>query len=138
LACAAPPTFEGVFDTVTLERDYVGMATQTIVQVTDDLDSSPNAEAVTFGLGSDTWTIDLSKKNRNALEKLLRPYIDAARKIDGRAGGSGRKSTRATGRRPDRAAELAAIRDWARANGYAVSDRGRIAAPIVDAYKAAR
>jgi hypothetical protein len=30
-----------------------------------------------------------------------------------------------------------AIRDWARKNGHAVSDRGRIPASVVDAYEAA-
>jgi len=32
---------------------------------------------------------------------------------------------------------LQAIRDWARRNGHQVSDRGRIAASVVDAFEAA-
>lgn len=35
------------------------------------------------------------------------------------------------------AAELADVRRWAKANGYAVSDKGRIPGPVLDAYKAA-
>jgi hypothetical protein len=110
------------------------MATQTIVQISDDLDSTPNAEAVIFGFGADTWTIDLSKKNRAALEKALKPYMEAGRKVQGHVL---RRQARPTSR-AGRAAELAKIRAWARRNGYELSDRGRIAGPIVEAYEAAR
>src|SRR3954463_2361265 len=51
------------------------MAKQTTVTVTDDLDGSANATEVTFSLNGESWTIDLSAKNRNALEKALKPYI---------------------------------------------------------------
>ena len=45
------------------------MAKQTTVTVTDDLDGSANAKEVTFSLNGGSWTIDLSAKNRNALEE---------------------------------------------------------------------
>ena len=54
------------------------MAKQTTVTVTDDLDGSANAKEVTFSLNGESWTIDLSAKNRNALEKALKPYIAKA------------------------------------------------------------
>ena len=41
---------------------------------------------------------------------------------------------RATGGRMDRE-QAGAIRDWARKNGHAVSDRGRIPASVVEAYE---
>ncbi len=56
------------------------MAKQTTVTVTDDLDGSANAMEVTFSLNGESWTIDLSAKNRNALEKALKPYIAKATK----------------------------------------------------------
>ena len=123
----------GCFDTWRTFADDGPMATQTIVQITDDLDNSPNAESVTFAYGSDTWSLDLSKKNRTQLEKLLKPYMDAGRKVSNRGV---RKATASS--KPNRAVDLAAIRTWARENGHEVSDRGRIAAPIVEAYEAAR
>jgi hypothetical protein len=46
------------------------MARQTTVTVIDDLDGSANAKEVTFSLNGESWTIDLSAKNRNALERL--------------------------------------------------------------------
>ena len=54
------------------------MARQTTVTVTDDLDGSANAKEVSFGLDGTSWTIDLSAKNRAALEKALKPYIAKA------------------------------------------------------------
>src|SRR6476469_740128 len=54
------------------------MATQTTVTVTDDLDGTANATEVTFSLNGESWTIDLSAKNRAALEKALKPYIAKA------------------------------------------------------------
>ena len=47
--------------------------------------------------------------------------------------------TASSGRRPqplDRE-QTAAIRAWARQNGYQVSDRGRISKTVVDAFQAA-
>ena len=63
-------------------------------------------------------------------------YVSAARKVGrgNRASGGGR--SRATGGRMDRE-QAGAIRDWARKNGHAVSDRGRIPASVVEAYEAA-
>lgn len=107
--------------------------------VTDDLDGSSNAETVTFAFDGVSYEIDLSKKNRTALEKALKPYIAAGRKAS-----SGRAATRGAGRsrRGTSAAshreELAAIRTWARANGWPdLGERGRIPQDVQDAYHAA-
>lgn len=103
--------------------------------ITDHLDGSPNAREVSFGLDGKTWLIDLSAKNRAALEKALKPYI--AKATEQRRGATQTKTSRSTSRskmRPD----LAAIRQWAKDNGHEVSDRGRIRVDIVNAYEAAR
>ncbi len=109
------------------------MAKQTTVTVTDDLGGSANAREVTFSLDGDSWTIDLSTKNRNALEKALKPYIAKAAK-QGRP-----RPVPAAQRTPRRAArtDLAAVREWAASNGHQVSDRGRISATVLEAYDAA-
>ena len=109
------------------------MATQTTVTVTDDLDGSANAKAVTFSLNGESWTIDLSAKNRTALEKALKPYIAKATKLGRRRPPS---SARRTARRAART-DVAAVRDWANSNGYQVSERGRISAAVQQAYDAA-
>ncbi len=109
------------------------MAKQTTVTVTDDVDGSANATEVTFSLNADSWTIDLSAKNRAALEKALKPYIAKATK-QGRRPASGPRKT--AGRAPR--ADLAAVREWAKNNGHQVSDRGRISVSVQQAYDAAQ
>jgi len=109
------------------------MATQTTVTVTDDLDGSANAKEVTFSLNGESWTIDLSAKNRTALEKALKPYIAKATKQGRRRPDASPKKSVERGSRTD----LAAVREWAKNNGHQVSDRGRISATVQQAYDAA-
>ena len=109
------------------------MAKQTTVTVTDDLDGSANAKEVTFSLNGESWIIDLNAKNRNALEKALKPYIAKATKQGRRRLVPASRRSGAGGSRRD----LAAVREWAKSNGHQVSDRGRISATVQEAYDAA-
>lgn len=110
------------------------MATQTTVTVTDDLDGSANAKEVTFSLNGESWTIDLSAKNRVALEKALKPYITKATNQGRRRPGPPSKKSAGRAART----ELVAVREWAKTNGHQVSDRGRISATVQQAYDAAQ
>jgi hypothetical protein len=110
------------------------MAKQVITQISDDLDGSTGAETVTFSYRGVNYEIDLGRKNASAFDKLMKPYIDAGRKVTATRGG---RRASSNGRRSRSASDLASIREWARAQGYEVSDRGRISANIVDAYNAA-
>lgn len=110
------------------------MAKQTMVTITDDLDASANAKEVSFSLNDRTWTIDLSAKNRAALEKALKPYIARATE-QGRRNRRG-KATRSASRSKSRA-DPAAVREWAKGNGHQVGDRDRISADAQEAYEAA-
>jgi hypothetical protein len=111
------------------------MAKQTTVTITDDLDGSANAQEVSFSLNGRTWVIDLSTKNRAALEKALKPYIAKATEQGGRTGRG--KVSRSSSRSKSRS-DLAAVREWAANNGHRVSDRGRISADVLKAYDAAQ
>jgi len=110
------------------------MAKTTIVQVSDDLDGSANASEVRFAYEGTEYAIDLSNKNRKALEKALRPYVEAGTKV------SGRRSVATRPARPknsgNSAVDLAAVRAWAKENGHQVSDRGRLPKAVLDAYSA--
>ena len=110
------------------------MATQTFTRLVDDLDGSKAERTVEFSWDGKGYAIDLSKKNLAALERALRPYLEAAR--------SQRRPTgsRATTGRPARSSsvDLAAVRQWARHNGYSVSDRGRISRDVLAAYEASK
>ena len=111
------------------------MAKQTTVTITDDLDGSTNAKEVSFSLDGRSWVIDLSAKNRAALEKALKPYIAKATE-QGRGSRRG-KAVRSSSRAKSRT-DLAAVRDWAKNNGHQVSDRGRISADVLKAYDTAQ
>ena len=110
------------------------MAKQTTVTITDDIDGSGNAKEVSFSLNGRSWVIDLNAKNRAALEKALKPYIAKATEQRGtsRRGKGVRKTSRGKSRN-----DLGAVREWAKANGHQVSDRGRISAAVQEAYDAA-
>lgn len=99
----------------------------------DDLNGGEADETVGFGLDGVSYEIDLSDKNAQKLRNALQRYVSASRRVGGRSargrvGGAGSASA-------DRE-QLAAIRAWGRANGYQVSERGRVSAALVEAYHA--
>lgn len=108
------------------------MAKTTIIETTDDLDGSKNAQEVSFAFGGTQYSIDLGKKNLAAFEKALKPYIEAATKV---SKGSVRK--RRSSPSVEAGSNLKAIREWAKGAGIAVSDRGRIPNAIREQYDAA-
>lgn len=107
------------------------MAKKVIVELVDDYDGESVAqETVRFGLDGVEYEIDLSAKNAAALRQVFKTWSAAARHV-----GRIAKAKSPVGARTsvDRE-QTAAIRDWARRNGYTVSSRGRLQAEIVDAY----
>ena len=100
------------------------MVQQKRVIVTDDLDGSEGAKSYQFAWQNTVYEIDLTDEHRDDLLRALQPYIEAGRR-------AGRRRTSAA---PSSGDDRAAIRQWARENGYEVSDRGRISAAIVEAY----
>ncbi len=111
----------------------------TTTEFIDDLDGAKAEGTVSFSFDGRHYEIDLSKKNRAAFEKTLKPYVDAARKATGSSGRGSKRSSRGAGsKRSGSRRDLTAIREWARSNGYDVAERGRISQEIQDAYDAAR
>ena len=111
------------------------MAKRVHVVLEDDLDGGAAEETLSFSVDGQSYEIDLNSNNAEALRDALARYIGHARKIGGGAGRGRPARTRGTAR-VDRE-QIGAIRDWARRNGHQVSDRGRIAAPVVEAYNTA-
>jgi nucleoid-associated protein Lsr2 len=113
------------------------VAQKVLVALVDDVDGSEADESVKFALDGVAYEIDLSSKNAQKLRGVLEPYVEVARRTGGRASrGRGRPPTLAAagGSSGGRKAETAEIRAWAKAQGYDVSDRGRIPADIIDAF----
>jgi hypothetical protein len=106
------------------------MAQKITVALEDDLDGGPAEETVRFGLSGAEYETDLSKKNARAFRKQLAPFIEHARK-------AGRGHSRRPGRTAAGRERSGGIRAWAKGQGIAVSDRGRIPASVVEQYEAA-
>jgi hypothetical protein len=114
------------------------MAQQTTVRFIDDLDGSDASGTFDFSIDGRQYQIDLSDENAAKLRDALAPYIGAARKAGGRRRGRVARQT-VVAEKPVRSNrdQTAAIREWARANGHTVSDRGRISKSVIQAYQAA-
>ena len=106
------------------------MASRTLVILEDDLDGGEATQTVQLGYRGAQYEIDLSDKNADKLAKVLEPFLDAGRRLGGRK----RSTTRGTASAD---ASTADIREWAVANGYEVSTRGRVSAAVREAYSAA-
>jgi hypothetical protein len=104
------------------------MAQRVHIVLEDDIDGGDATETLLFGLDGISYEIDLSDKNASKLRDSLAKYIGSARRTSPR----GRRSSRRGSAGPT----TAQVREWARGNGYQVSDRGRISSEIRAAYEA--
>jgi Lsr2 len=116
------------------------MAQKTQVILTDDIDGSDASQTISFAYQGVDYEIDLNDDHAAALQESFHDWIQAARKVNTRAAGS--KATggaRSTSRRSsaENGRDVNAVRTWLRENGHEVSDRGRIAQKLLDAYDAA-
>ncbi len=115
------------------------MAQRITYQLVDDLDGSVLAEGegttVSFSLNGTAYEIDLTNAHAEELRTLLAPYVAAGRRTGSGAGA--RSTTAPRTRASGKNADTPKIRAWAVENGYELSERGRIPASIVEAYRAA-
>jgi len=102
-----------------------------------------DGQTVHIQVGEDHWEMDMGADSLGKLLKVMLPWTDKAISVDaprleprrGRGRSSGAVTrTKLPGKGPE---FLQAVRTWARANGYELSDRGRIKAEIMDAFEAA-
>lgn len=106
------------------------MAKRIVETLVDDLDGSEADRTIAFSVNGEGYAIDLSAANAEKFDAAIAPFIDAARRTSsGRAGGGSRR--RASGG----AGDTKAAREWLRANGHQVSDRGRIPGPLLELYR---
>ena len=113
------------------------MAQKVQVVLVDDLDGGVAEETVSFALDGVSYEIDLSAENAAKFRDELAGWVGHARRVGGRgrSGGGGRRSSGGGGGSRG-SGDSAAVREWARANGYTVSERGRIPAEVKAAYDA--
>jgi len=125
------------------------MAQKTIVTLVDDLtgEEAEDITTVEFALDGVTYEIDLDDDNSSKLRDALADYIAAARRTGGRranglrrsgGGGAGTGTPRATSPGGYDRETSKQIREWAKGQGFEVSDRGRVPNNVVEAWEAQR
>ena len=114
------------------------MAQKVIVETVDDLDGTVITDGsggtVSFSFQGRSYEIDLSEDNQERLAEALEPYIAKARPTGQRRPQAAPRNTSSGAANSGR---LQDIREWARANGHEVSDRGRISKAVQEAYERA-
>ena len=99
----------------------------------DDLDGSAAEGTVRFGLDGTEYEIDLNTEHARQLRDALAAYVRAGRRV---SGGS-RRPARGGRRGAAGGLNTTEVREWARAQGIEVKDRGRVPAELVVKFKAA-
>jgi hypothetical protein len=105
------------------------MATQTTVTLACDIcGGTKDTRTRSIALDGRTLEIDLCTKDNRSLDKVAQMLVPYARKVARHPVARRTASTR------QRSAD---VRDWARTQGFKVSDRGRIPEEIEHKYAAA-
>ena len=99
----------------------------------DDLDGSAAEGTVRLGLDGAEYEIDLNTKYAQELRGALARCVGAARRV----GGATRRSARSARRGAASGLNTTEVREWAKAQGIEVKDRGRVPAELVVKFKAA-
>ena len=114
------------------------MARSVVVKVTCDVCGADVVEGTEtqFSLNTSSFSVDLCEADRQSLTDALNPYVKVAQRVSGRATTRTTPPAASIGRKPTRRdpEQVDAIRQWARAHGYTVSDRGRIPHEVEAAY----
>jgi hypothetical protein len=105
------------------------MAQKIEITLSCDLCGKPGTQTRTISLDGRAMEVDLCAKDSKAFDKVTAKYLPHARKVR-RAPATGRRTT------SDRQ-HSANVREWAKAQGYEVSDRGRIPVSVEEEYQAA-
>lgn len=105
------------------------MAQKVEITLVDDIDGGKADETITFGLDGTQYVIDLSDKNAKQFRENIAKYVDAARKEKGGRAATGRGGRRAAA--APSGPDTSDVRTWAKAQGYEVSERGRVSKDLI-------
>jgi hypothetical protein len=106
------------------------------------------AETVRFSIDGEDIEVDLTDDNATMLREALQPFKDAGRPVTKKPSSKKKPTTSGTAPAPsqkkasvsakDKDAQNAEIREWARNNGFDLSERGRIPDHVKDAWVASQ
>ncbi|WP_353649720.1 Lsr2 family protein [Nakamurella sp. A5-74] len=103
----------------------------------DDIPADSNGGTVEFTVSGIPYAVDLTEAELETFNSVLQPYVDAAQQLSRSGAPVTRTRVASSGAGKRSKEQLAAIRTWAKKNGYIVSERGRVAAPVLEAFDAA-
>ena len=108
------------------------MAKKFIEVLTSDLsgEQSEDVQTVKLGLDGRAYEVDLTAREREELDDVLRVYVAKARRAASAKKAGGKSAASAYS-----AQELKAAREWLRLRGHEVSDRGRIKKELLDEWE---
>lgn len=110
----------------------------TLVCDLHDNDDVEGTETIAFSLDGAAYEVDVCDDHALEIRDAFAPFVGQARRAGrGAAVAPARRKAAAAakaGVSPDR---VAAIREWGRANGHKVSERGRLSSTLTAAYDAA-
>jgi hypothetical protein len=93
---------------------------------------SEAVETIQFSIDGARYEIDLNAKHAKKLRDGIAKFVGGARKVSGTTKRPGRSRHSVRHSRE----HLQAVRDWARRQGYELSDRGRVPAAIMAEFDA--
>ncbi|MBC2637834.1 MULTISPECIES: Lsr2 family protein [unclassified Rhodococcus (in: high G+C Gram-positive bacteria)] len=115
------------------------MARKVVVELADDIDGTvfiEDGESISYALDGVEYMIDLKDEHAREFRETLECYIAHSTRVGGRKHRADRLPAPTAAKR--RRGEAKEIRDWALAQGYQLSSRGRIPTEIEQAFRDAR
>lgn len=104
-----------------------------ITKLVDDLDGTDAEMTLAFGLDGTEYAIDLNDKNYEEYRALLELLASKGRVVTREPVKA--KRTLSPGKKTGVVGKTQEMREWLRANGHTVSDRGRVPTHLVDLYE---
>jgi hypothetical protein len=121
------------YDDVRPRENGAAVAQKVQTLFVDDIDGSTADGTVRFSLDGTDYEIDLNPDHAQALRDAFARYVSAARRV----GGGTRRQVRSGRQAPANEVNTTEIREWAKAQGIEVKDRGRVPAELMVKFKAA-
>lgn len=110
------------------------MAQVVVKTFIDDIDGSVAERTFAYTVDGTDYEIDLSADNIKEFNDAIAGFVESSRKAPRRSAGGSKQRVVNPGANRE---QSHAVREWARANGITVSDRGRISAKVQEKFDAA-
>lgn len=132
------PTRIGV-DMENLLSRSATLARVVMALLVDDADGDEATQTIPFAYRGVEYEIDLSERQITALDAMLAPYLENARPVMAKRTKARRPTAKASkSSKPSKSsvpADPSQVRAWAKTQGIAVADRGRVSADVMRQYR---